>query len=78
MLRLIATIAVGIILVLLTSIIFLPIANIFITNLLNTLPDTGSYLLFKNFVNFVINNYLLLVLVLFAGIFVFYISVRGD
>jgi hypothetical protein len=78
MLRLIATIAVGVILVLLTSIIFLPIANIFITNLLNTLPDTGSYLLFKNFVNFVINNYLLLVLVLFAGIFVFYISVRGD
>jgi len=78
MLRLIATIAVGVILVLLTSIIFLPIANIFITNLLSTLPDTGSYLLFKNFVNFVINNYLLLVLVLFAGIFVFYISVRGD
>ena len=78
MLRLIATIAVGIILVLLTSIIFLPIANIFITNLLSTLPDTGSYLLFKNFVNFIINNYLLLVLVLFAGIFVFYISVRGD
>ena len=78
MLRLIATIAVGIILVLLTSIIFLPIANIFITNLLNTLPDAGSYLLFKNFVNFIINNYLLLVLVLFAGIFVFYISVRGD
>ena len=78
MLRLIATIAVGIILVLLTSIIFLPIANIFITNLLSTLPDTGSYLLFKNFVNFVINNYLLLVLILFAGVFVFYISVRGD
>ena len=78
MLRLIATIAVGIILVLLTSIIFLPIANIFITNLLNTLPDTGSYLLFKNFVNFIINNYLLLVLILFAGVFVFYISVRGD
>ncbi|MEM4275144.1 MAG: hypothetical protein QXT65_04585 [Candidatus Nitrosocaldaceae archaeon] len=84
MIRLIATLIIGILLIILVNILTLPFYNNVIQRLLLQLPSDSSnpyantFTLWKNFANFIIGNYFWIAMLLVAGAFLLYYSVRGD
>lgn len=84
MIRLIASIIIGILLAVLVNILVLPFYNNVVQRILLSLPQDpnhpyhSSYQLWTNFANFLIGNYFWVAMILLGGVFVLYYSVRGD
>lgn len=76
MLSLIVTLLVGFVGALFLATISYAVVNRYLTHIISVLPDTGSYLLWKNFVNFIINNYYAVIMVLVMGSVLFYLRLR--
>lgn len=76
MIRLVATMMVGVLLSILSAFFVLPMLNGYILPIANTLPNSGAYLQFKNLINFLINNWHILSLIIVAGGILIYYSVK--